>query len=215
MENVYSKFLYEDRMDEVAYKMDGDYDFGNLNYVGSGKIITKSDIITSVFNPKDEKYYHLTKLGRYFVLGRDEVEEIEVKRGIEQKTRLRIVAAMELRPTSEIDTLGYTYVFEINGVEVIDTERRSGIGLSLYQAVLTAGYTLLGDLYQYENARRIWSRLSKLPKFKVDIIDIERLKVIETDTEIDKDDPRVWAYQDATNKRDKKIGRTRRVVLHF
>ena len=63
----------------------------------------------------------------------------------------------------------------------VSTERRTrGLAISLYSWLVQQGYTLIGDQEQYNGARRLWARLSTLPGYAVDLLNIYTGKVVKT-----------------------------------
>jgi hypothetical protein len=63
----------------------------------------------------------------------------------------------------------------------VSTERRArGLATSLYQWFVEQDYTPIGDQEQYNGARRLWARLSTLPGYAVDILNVYTGRVVKT-----------------------------------
>ena len=139
-----------------------------------------------------------------FLLGYWEIEEVETKIGNENKDVFRAIFAIQISK-KEI-SLPYKNVINIDGVFTAeDIEfRRKGIATYMYlYLVNNLKYTILGDLEQYFGARRLWSGLSKIKSFTVDIIDLNENKIVFKDIilehgELDEEfDRRLWDSEDS------------------
>ena len=139
-----------------------------------------------------------------FLLGYWEIEEVETKIGNENKDVFRAIFAIQISK-KEI-SLPYKNVINIDGVFTAeDIEfRRKGIATYMYlYLVNNLKYTILGDLEQYFGARRLWSGLSKIKSFTVDIIDLNENKIVFKDIilehgELDEEFDRIlWDFEDS------------------
>ena len=134
-----------------------------------------------------------------YLLGFWTQEEIETKLGIEYKVVFQSIFAIQV--SKHKDFLNYKNIINIDGVFTAeDIEfRRKGISTFMYQYLVnTLKYTILGDLEQFFGARKLWVGLSKIKSMQVDVIDLNKNKMIiedailvhgEKDEEFDR---RIW-----------------------
>ncbi|QXO06137.1 hypothetical protein [Campylobacter phage CJLB-12] len=215
---------FSDFLEEQAIAKSGDYDFGNLNYIGAGGLISKKVVKvlhkfnfdingdnTELFiiecnaNHPKQKYYCVAK------------EEID-KRFEPYTTRFKILAAILLEYTTKYRGLGYGPLRIVKGVETLRSYRGGGIGKKLYTILVDDfKWVLMGDSEQYEGARNLWTFLSKSPGFNVDIVELATGKIIAKNVKLkDALDPRIWTDEDLflTGTKEERIrGRFNRLVL--
>ena len=198
---------------EQALAIDGDYDFGNLNYVNKHELTSieytfdKSPFVYKVFHNGEEFYFYRRE--SFYVLSKRVPEEYPTKDNPNgTKDRYSPIAMIRLVPTDKLKRMGYGMVYNVSAVEVDKDNRGKRIGKLLYYlATAVLGYTLLGDSEQYENARRMYYSFSNNPGFTVDIIKLGQ-GVLERDVNLyNHNDERVWS------KTPDKVGRLHRVVL--
>ena len=218
--SIYDKFL-----DEMSIARSGDYDFGNLNYIGNkAREISKNGVKELLsFTYKGETLYivkynaKLENNCRYFLLSR-EVPDYENEITGLNKIRHQVICAMLLQFSTRYRGLNYGAFRIVKGVETHSTERNKGYGKIFYKKLVNdLGFTLMGDEEQYAGARNLWISLSNHPEFIVDIVDISNAKVIEKNVKLtDALDPRIWTDEKLMltgTKEERKIGRFRRLVL--
>ena len=92
-------------------------------------------------------------------------------------------------------------LLNVDGVKVKETSQGDDIAMVTYKSIIkNQNVYILGDEVQFRGARKLWSRLSKEIDVRVDIIDIDSIKVLEKDVILkhgtdDWDfDKRVWSY---------------------
>jgi hypothetical protein len=92
-------------------------------------------------------------------------------------------------------------LMNVDGVRVKETKQGYGLATIMYRfLVKNEGFIILGDEIQYFGARKLWSKLSNYVDIIVDIIDISKDVVIETNVKVkhgDLDhqfDERIWDY---------------------
>lgn len=130
-----------------------------------------------------------------------------------KKERFYIVGTMKTEQTDSYKRIGYTNTLVVKGVQVLDSYRRIGVGKLFYSMIVQAGFTLVGDSEQYENARNLWVSLSNNPGFIVDIVDLDSRKIEYKNVELKKDDKRIWGDENSNDPIELKIGRLRRLIL--
>ena len=173
------------------------------------KLIDKNIKISKLPNYNLELYQFTNrKINEHdFILGFWTVEEIETKIGIEKKEVFRAIFALQVSKR-EINILGKNYKNVINIDTVFTSEdrefRAKGIATFMYlYLVNNLKYTILGDLEQYFGARKLWTGLSKIKSFTVDIIDLKENKIVFNDIilehgELDEEfDKRLWDAEDS------------------
>ena len=199
---------------EMAWARDGDYDFGNLNYIKNRVLSKEGAKIFAEINHRNTIYY-FEKMGSYVLAMREIEEPYPTKSNPnETKIRLKVVGATKISGTDSYRRMGLKNTFVVKGVEVEESERRNGIAKLMYIAIVKyLNYTLVGDSIQYENARNLWISLSKHPGFIVDVADLGLSKIVYKNIELTPDDKRIWSYEDSTDKEELKIGRLRRLIL--
>lgn len=211
--SVYDKFLTE-----MAIAKDGNYDFGNLYYIGNGERVL-SDFFYKELKKveyKGETYsigkYKETKKPTYYLLTKRVYDEDS------KKERNRVLVAMSLEFIQTPRGFNYKNIAIVRGVETDREMRGGGFATLLYKHLVNdIGITLMGDEEQYLGARNLWISLSNHPEFIVDIVDISNAKVIEKNVKLtDALDPRIWTDEKLMltgTKEERKIGRFRRLVL--
>lgn len=215
---------FKEFLEEMAIAKSGDYDFGDLNYIGDkSRVVSKNGVEELLsFNKGKEKlfivkYKSKTPNGTYYFLTREVPDEENEITGL-NKIRHQIICAMLLKFTTRYHGLGYGEFRIIKGVETHSSERNKGYGRLFYQKIVDdIGFVLMGDDEQYEGARNLWVSLSKHPGFIVDIVDLINGKIIEKNVDLkDALDPRIWTDEKLMltgTKEERKIGRFRRLVL--
>ena len=199
---------------EMAWKRDGDYDFGSAKWNQNGyyaSIEGSNIIFTSKLNGET---FYIEKRKSVFTISVKKFEDYPTKTDPNgKKERFYIVGTMKTEQTDSYKRIGYKNTLIVKGVEILEDYRRYGIGKLLYSGIVKSGYVLVGDSIQYENARNLWISLSKHPGFYVDIADLGLTKIIYKNIELTPDDKRIWSYEDSTDKEELKIGRLRRLIL--
>ena len=230
--SIFSDLLAKTKLAEVnemSVAMSGDYDFGNLNYIKNGsRILSKVDNNYSKYllsEPFKGELLHLIKInvkrgGSFYVLCRDYLDSDKDEKGNTYKTtnRYQMIAAMHL--SEEKSYRGYDKrIRVVKGVEVHDEERLKGYGTFFYKLLINnLDIHLMGDVEQYEGARKLWINLSQNPTFKVDIVNLSAgVKIIHTDVILkDALDERIWTDEKlmlSGTKEEKYRGRFARLIL--
>ena len=209
--SVYDKFLTE-----MAIAKDGNYDFGNLDYIGNGERVL-SDFFYKELKKveyKGETYsigkYKETKKPTYYLLTKRVYDEDS------KKERNRVLVAMSLEFIQTPRGFNYKNIAIVRGVETDREMRGGGFATLLYKHLVNdIGITLMGD-EQYLGARNLWVALSNTNGI-VDIIDLDKKIIIERNVSLkDALDPRIWTDEKLMltgTKEERKIGRFRRLVL--
>lgn len=199
---------------EQAWGKPGDYDFGSSiwNQNGHYASIEGANIINQ--RELDGDIYYLEKRKSVIFIMIKKFDDYPTKKDPNgKKERFYIVGTMKTEQTDSYKRMGYTNTLVVKGVQVLDSYRRLGIGKLLYSMIVEAGFTLVGDSEQYENARNLWISLSNNPGFIVDIVDLGSRKIEYKNVELNKDDKRIWSYEDSKEPEEIKIGRLRRLIL--
>lgn len=204
---------FEDLL-EVAWVKPGDYDFGSAFWNQNGQYVSIEG--ANIINQQEHKgvMYYLEKRKSVIFIMVKRFDDYPTKKdpnGV--KERFYIVGTMKIEQTDSYKRLGYTNTLVVRGVQVHDDYRRKGVGKLFYSMIVDAGFTLVGDSEQYENARNLWISLSINPGFIVDIVDLGARKIEYKNTELQKDDKRIWADEKSTDPIELKIGRLRRLIL--
>ena len=209
--SVYDKFLTE-----MAIAKDGNYDFGNLDYIGNGERVL-SDFFYKELKKveyKGETYsigkYKETKKPTYYLLTKRVYDEDS------KKERNRVLVAMSLEFIQTPRGFNYKNIAIVRGVETDREMRGGGFATLLYKHLVNdIGITLMGD-EQYLGARNLWVALSNTNGI-VDIIDLDKKIIIERNVSLkDALDPRIWTDEKLMltgTKEERKIGRFRILVL--
>lgn len=192
---------FSDFLNEQAIAKSGDYDFGNLDYIGAGGLISKKVVkVLHKFNFNISggdtelfivEYNANHPRQKYYCVAKEELD----KRFEPFTTRYKILAAMLLEYTTKYRGLGYGPFRIVKGVETLRSYRGAGIGKKLYSILVDDfKWVLMGDVEQYEGARNLWVSLSNNPGFNVDIVELATGKIIAKNVNLkDALDPRIWA----------------------
>ncbi len=208
----FEKYLKE--VNEMAIAQKGNLkDYGNFitTYKKGSvndfmRLIDKNIKISSLSSYKLELYeIQNRKINQPdYLLGYWTKEEVDTKIGIEEKDVFRVIFAIQISKRTPF--LEYKNVVNIDGVFTAeDIEfRRKGIATFMYLYLVNEmKFTILGDLEQYFGARKLWTGLSKIKSFQVDIVDLKKNKVVfnniilehgELDEEFDK---RLWDSEES------------------
>lgn len=68
----------------------------------------------------------------------------------------------------------------IRFVYVARDERLTGLATAFYRWLVQNGYTPIGDYEQYDGARKLWARLSAMPGYAVDLLNIYTGQIIKS-----------------------------------
>lgn len=217
---------WKEFMNEQAIARNGDYDFGNLNYINNGdQIIAKTGVIVLYefkHSRSGEKLFvvQLKDAKDYICLAREVIEEQKTSAGevYRTKERYQLIIAMLLKYTTKYRGLNYGPFRIVKGVETKSNERKKGYGIEFYKSLVKGlKWTLMGDAEQYAGARELWVSLSTHPEFFVDIVDLSNGKLIHKDTKLsDALDSRIWTDEDLMltgTKEENKVARFNRLVL--
>ena len=207
--------ILNNKVNELAYAYSGNYDFGNLNYIGKESIISQRGVkILYKGTFRGSKIYvgKYVEIKNYILLLEDYIEEIpnsDIK-----INRYKVIGAMFVKYLTSYAKLGYKLVREVKGVEIAKDYRFKGYGKFLYSVLVNElNWTLIGDLEQYEGARRLWVSLSNDPNFIVDVVDSSTGTIFEKDVKItDIFDERIWVRIENKFK-DSRVGKFHRLVL--
>ena len=210
--NIYDKFLTE-----MAIAKDGNYDFGNLDYIGNGERMLSDFFYKELkkIEYKGETYsigkYKETKKPTYYLLTKRVYDEDS------KKERNRVLVAMSLEFIQTPRGFNYKNIAIVRGVETDREMRGGGFATLLYKHLVNdIGITLMGDEEQYLGARNLWVALSNTNGI-VDIIDLDKKIIIKRNVSLkDALDPRIWTDEKLMltgTKEERKIGRFRRLVL--
>lgn len=209
---------------EQALAMKGDYDFGNLKYIGTGGLISKRVVKVmfefDMYLSGKEEHLYLIECNadhpnqKYYCIAKDDVDD----RWELKVDRFRILTAMLAEYTTKYRGLGYGPLRIVKGVETLASARGLGLGKKLYTILVDdLKWTLMGDQEQYEGARNLWVSLSNNPGFKVDIVELATGKVLARDVNLqDALDERIWTDEDLKltgTKEERMRGRFNRLVL--
>lgn len=230
MSNKFNELL--DKVDEMSIAMSGDYDFGNLHYIKGGlRVLSKTDtsinkILFSKYNEITNELLYLVKFHTdinvyHYILCRDYIMDDKDNNGNTYQTvnRFQMIAAMQLSNPTMYRGFGNTLYRVVKGVEVAKEERLKGYGTFLYKLLVNdLGFHLMGDMEQYEGARRLWVDLSHNTSFKVDIVDIANgMKVLYSNVRLkDALDERVWTDDKLMlngSKEERRRGRFSRLII--
>ena len=199
---------------EMAWAKPGDYDFGDAQWNQNGQYISIEG--ANIVNQREHKgvIYYIEKRKSVIFIMIKKFDDYPTKKDPNgKKERFYVVGTMKTEQTDSYKRLGYTNTLVVKGVQVHDDYRRKGVGKLFYSMVVDAGFTLVGDSEQYENARNLWISLSVNPGFIVDIVDLGARNIEYKNTELQKDDKRIWADEKSTDPIELKIGRLRRLIL--
>ena len=199
---------------EQAWAKPGDYDFGTAvwNQNGHHASIEGANILNQ--RELDGEMYYLEKMKSVFFIMVKRFADYPTKRDPnEKKERFYIVGTMKTEQSDSYKRLGYTNTLVVKGVQIHNDFRRRGAGKLFYSMIVQAGFTLVGDSEQYENARNLWISLSNHSGFIVDIVDLGSRKIEYKNVELTKDDKRIWGDEKSTDPIELKIGRLRRLIL--
>lgn len=223
---MFRDYLSEQGLFEMAVAKKGDYDFGNLNYINKGKLISTNgvNILFEEYHErtKEQLYIIETKSNsiKYVCVARKVVEEEKTKSGEVFRTieRFDPIVAMQLKYITKYRSLGYGSFRIVEGVETKDGIRNLGYGKFLYKKLVdNLKYVLMGDAEQYDKARMLWVSLSNHPDFNVDIVDLSNAKIIHKNVNLkDALDERIWTDEDLMltgSNEERKIGRFNRLIL--
>lgn len=205
---------FSDLIVEHAWAMPGDYDFGTSVWNQNGYYASIEG--ANILNQREHKgeTFYLEKMKSVFFIMVKRFDDYPTKKDPNgKKERFYIVGTMKTEQTDSYKRLGYTNTLVVKGVQVDNEYRRKGVGKLLYSMIVQAGFTLVGDSEQYENARNLWVSLSNNPGFIVDIVDLGSRKVEYNNVELTKDDKRIWGNENSDDPIELKIGRLRRLIL--
>ena len=202
------------KMLEQAWAKPGDYDFGTSvwNINGNYPSIEGANIV----NQREHKgeIYYLEKRKSVFCIMVKRFDDYPTKKDPNgKKERFYVVGTMKTEQTDSYKIIGYTNTLVVKGAQVLNEFRRNGVGKLFYSIIVKAGFTLVGDSEQYENARNLWISLSNNPGFMVDIVDLGSRKIEYKNVELTKDDKRIWGDENSDDPIELKIGRLRRLIL--
>jgi hypothetical protein len=124
---------------------------------------------------------------------------------IERAESTEFIVELEIKLSLETEIMNEfnfkKQLMNVDGVRVSETSQGRGLATQMYKfLVKNENFIILGDEIQFFGARKLWSRLSKEIDVRVDIIDIDSIKVLEKDVILkhgtdDWDfDKRVWSY---------------------
>lgn len=217
---------YREFMNEQAIARNGDYDFGNMNYINNGdQIIAKSgvEVLYEFKHARSSEKLFIIQLKSakdYICLARETIEEQKTSTGdvYRIKERYQLIIAMMVKYTIKYRGLNYGPFRIVKAVETRLNERNKGYGIAFYKALVKGlNWTLMGDSEQYAGARALWVSLSSHPEFFVDIVDLSNGKIIHKDVQLDDAlDSRIWTDEDLMltgTKEENKVARFNRLVL--
>lgn len=199
---------------EQAWAKPGDYDFGSAIWNMNGYYASIEG--ANIVNQREHRgeMYYLEKRKSVFNIMVKRFDDYPTKKDPNgKKERFYIVGTMKTEQSTSYKRIGYTNTLVVKGVQVLDSFRRNGVGKLFYSMIVGAGFTLVGDSEQYENARNLWVSLSNHPGFIVDIVDLGSRKIEYKNVELTKDDKRIWGDEKSTDPIELKIGRLRRLIL--
>lgn len=126
-----------------------------------------------------------------YMLGNFQTFKEQTKSGIEEIVRFRIIMTIGLgrdyRLSSAMARVSplYPKIVNINGIIVDKDFQGVGVARKIYKWLVNEqGFTVMGDSRQYFGARKLWARLSEELDVIVDLVDIKRGKVLETNVKL-------------------------------
>ena len=177
----------------------GDYEDPNKILELSIIVLEKEWIKENTININDVEFTIIKhKSTPVWVLGKVKTFQING----EKKEIFEVVFRIQLYDSkSDGDRIGYQNLYQVTTVMVDDNFRGWKIAKTMYQyLVKNKKITLLGDMYQYFGARKLWASLSKNTDIQVDIVDVVEGKVLFTNVTLhhgrydDHFDTRLWSY---------------------
>lgn len=183
----------------------GDWEGGELvlDYTDKEFHYKKSILIDKLdIGGKEMKLMQYRNSGKY-MLGYDETLIIDTKNGEEEVEKFANVLYIDFEKQASLGhNLGNNKLYRVKEVAVSNKKdmQSKGIATAVYKYfVQKKGWDLLSDSHQYYGAKRLWSRLSKELDVRVDLVDVKKREIFDTNVTLhhgkyDEDfDKRVWS----------------------
>lgn len=216
----YLQQLEDEELSETPVAAKGDW---NLRSEEDWKLFSYSEYgidkewttVLGTFKVKGEEFELRTKkLGNTssYILGCFEEFKTPFNKEQDAETRFRVILSSTTHRDEELEVAlskvsnKYKHIINMSAISIHPDYRFLGLASDFYDFLADSGLTLMGDHYQFLDARRLWSKLSKNPNYIVDVVDLYKEKIIKSDTILshgrdDEDfDDSVWSLEPDESK---------------
>ena len=176
---------------EISLGVTGDFDFGNSKQLLTKRFYmvfnsTKKLLYSGNVTLKDKQTYHIE------IYGNDDTILISNKYNRELMGIIQY-KKLDFSNFKSIYKIRYKDPISIVAVKTEEKYRNKGLMSFVYQFLIDNKHSLVGDVKEYDNARRLWLSMNKLKKYRLDIIDIQNSLVLHENVKLeDIHDERVW-----------------------
>lgn len=199
---------FKDYLIEMSIAMLGDWNDGFANLTPISRIVTEKnwELLTNIQISGDN--YQLRKLRNkeVYILGNFIEVFDDTLTSDNLVSKFKVIFQINLGRDYKVETqlsridASYKRIVNVNGVVVDESMQGKGIALTIYKWLVNEqNFVVMGDSQQYFGARKLWAKLSKNSDVIVDLVDIKRVKLVESNVKLhhgnhERDfDERLWS----------------------